>query len=212
MVKLYLAYDNTDTELGTFFVECANVVKDVINSADYNFVIEEITPGGGDVSKIAYFSKSIQHDMENPFILVAFMHGNENSFVLDGCEFITINTDNQALKKTYIYTIACSTAVSLGPALIRAGAYSYIGPDRDILMVNKHHGYFANCYTYALSQFLCGTASSHDSFRERRSNHLKQVDDLRKVDRLAASFLRNTLEPFVYLGQSKRIEDFHISD
>jgi len=211
MIKLYIAYDSEDVPLGKFFAECASAVKKGISSIQDNFSIEEITPAS-DSTKVAFFTNTIKHETYLPFILLAFMHGNENNFILDQCNFISTKNDNTSLQKTYIYTNACSSANELGPALIQTGAYTFIGPTRDVPMLHKHYDFFSNCHTYPLLQFLLGVESSFNSFRNRRAYHLDQVNKLRIVDRFAAGILRDQLEIFVCLGESKLIADFQVND
>jgi hypothetical protein len=79
---------------------------------------------------------------ENPPRLYIFGHGNDWVQTVDQCKYFLTDPAHNGLnldlvKDRYCHSLACLTAVTLGPAIVNAGAKGYFGYDEEFELVLK---------------------------------------------------------------------------
>lgn len=152
---VYIAYDNLDEKLGTYFEECANYCRDYFE--EY-IQIEPVLISGHQLNQVNIDIRLLERGHEY-FIFAAYSHGLEDSLISNNVPYLQSKENTHLFSGGLIYTNACLAAQELGPNLIENGAYAFVGY-KDTINVLQHNEQVKKiCQTadnYALILFLKG--------------------------------------------------------
>lgn len=193
MVKLIIAYDRRDVDLGGYFQSCYND----ISSYALNIGVNQIYSFDGTENHRTIITDLVQQLEAQPFIFVAFTHGREDAILFSSAPIVDME-NAYFFGGALIYTCACRVANDLGPAFEHHQCKAFIGYKKDSTLASlpKYDAIFMDCENYGIKQFLKGSLTIRESFNAMYNYFSDQVFDLYGENATAAAFLlenRNAL-------------------
>ncbi len=194
MVKLLIAYDKQDSDLGAYFQSCF----DDISGHALNNGINTIYSFDGTENHRTIITDLIQQLEAKPFIFLAFTHGREDAILFSSAPIVDIE-NSYFFGQSLIYTCACRVAKELGRALEHHQCKAFIGFEKDstLASVSKYDNIFMACENYGIKQFLEGGSSIRESFNAMYEYYSDQVYELYGINAAAAAFLLENRDSLV---------------
>jgi hypothetical protein len=170
MINLTILFDDTDPQLGQYFTDCFNDVKNVSFSS--NIKINSIN------SQNRIYINQIIKSLDN-LIFVGFTHGSCDCLGTEDGSSIFVNYDNAALfTNSCFYTTACSCGEELGKILVHKGCRVFIGYDDVVSVDDEFEEIFMNCENYAIKEFISTNKSWNEVLIEAKEYFTKEADIL----------------------------------
>lgn len=210
MIDLIFAFDETDTDLGTYFTLCKDDSIEIINSLEQNKTRFNIIELPANLCNRAYIDISLAPLQEIPFIWATFTHGDENSVSVAGAAFIAVGNDNSIFANSFFYTNSCLSGLNLGQDLIDHSCKVFIGyVDKVYKFENEYADISLNCDIVGLISFLTEDITAYEAYERIRQLYTQESRKLQNVggDILAASLLINTREALIFKGDKKAKSD-----
>ena len=169
MIKVIIAYDDNDEELGDYFEISYNDINDFLS----NVANIEVIPIRGLNCTESNVIDAIEDLEDEHFVFVGLSHGMETQLLTSNEVYVDISSLNH-FSNSLFYTTACSTAKELGNELISNGCLSFIGFINDSYATyeNYYHIY-TECENYCLKEFL----SSNNTIEESFDNMIELFDN-----------------------------------
>jgi len=194
MLNFFLAYSDTDAELGRYFSDCADDLKYFLLKNFPNANIHEINQ-----ERLCYPLFDLEVEKAAPAVVTAFSHGSAaNELSHDGQPYLK-KQNASSFKGTLFYTNACWAGRKLGHLLIEAGCLSFIGYDNVVFAVIGHYDKFRDCDNYGIKCFLQGD-STGTAFDKMKAFYTKKIDELYADDIVASSRLSRNRDSLVIIG------------
>jgi len=203
MIKVVIAVDEKDKQLGDYFASCKQYFIAAINSIDE--ISSEISEISARNCRKEYLDITLSHLKEVPFIMVAYMHGNEKQLIANGGVFLQVGNDNSYFKDTLFYTNSCSCGKYLGPDLIRYKCSAFIGYDQKVdVFLEDHREISIKCDNFGIIAFLTQNITAHEAYEQMHTNYSIEVNKMRSFGNiLGASVLVNARESLVFHGNKE---------
>jgi len=157
MVKLLVAYDNTDPELGFYFSSC---YQDICDHALLcgDFQISELNS----LHNATHLQSAIGDFQAMPFLFVAYTHGREDAIVLAENEIVHLQ-NAYFFGESFVYTCACRVGKELADSLLSHNCRAFIGFSNDswLLQADDYVATFRLCENYGIKIFMETKYSYH---------------------------------------------------
>jgi hypothetical protein len=212
MISVNIAFDDKDSELGTFFQECKQDLVDFLerrrvdNGDDYT--IDEIhTSRCNEV----YIQERISSVNSNNFLFVAFSHGDEDCLTASGTAYIHSDSNSHLFSNSFFYAVACSVGARLGQNLIERGCQVFIGYKEPFCILHQREHLAVNYANIGIKMFLSGH-SAEEAFRLIERFYTQEIDKLVGFnDIIAAGVLMGNRSALVLYGRNDlTINDFNV--
>lgn len=153
-------------------------------------------------------------DKTDPILIFLNGHGNSNQVTGNNLEVLLNAGDNEGLLRSRItYALSCSSAKSLGPKSILAGAISYIGYDEDFIfyydinsiskpLLDKTASLFLEPSTMIVNMLLKGhtTAEAHNKSKAMFLQNIQNLLNSASSDAYLIPWLLWDMQHQVCLG------------
>ncbi len=212
MINFVIAFDNKNSELGTYFEasheDIKNLLEEQQDSVNSCLGISTVT------CNMAYIDIEIAKLNQQPFIFIAYTHGLDNCLKCGGNPFISIDNCHH-FSNSLFYSTACLIGRKLAPELIKNGCKTFIGfkEESEVFQSDRYKQIFIECDNYAIKMFLTSNNSIGDSFDSMKRNYTNKIDYLHQIgeDPLFIGSLIANRESLIFLGdKSLKKEDFFI--
>jgi hypothetical protein len=213
MINFIVACDNNDIELGAYFTDCKEQLFGVLEEQKglINGSIHEMS---GNLCNSIYIDLKIPTYHPDPFVFIAYSHGNEIALCCRGNCYIEKNINAQHFRNSLFYTSACSVGKDLGPHLIEQGCLSFIGYESEInaYKKNERKDISKKCDNAGIIAFLSGDLTIYDSYKRMKNYYTQQIDKLEDIkDIMFAMDLIHARESLVCLGnENLKKEDLFV--
>jgi hypothetical protein len=212
MINFVVAFDNQNAELGQYFNDCKNDIVNIFDEQNGLVHYNEVpTPQCNE----AYIDVEIPQLNSDPFIFIAYTHGNDDGLMCNGGSFVSIDNCYHFINSLF-YSTACLIGKNLAPELVNKGCRAFIGfkEESEIFKNASYRQTFINCDNFALKMFITSDASVGESFDAMKNHYTKEIDRLTEFreDPIFISVLVANREALVCLGDRElRKEDFFVS-
>ena len=202
MIRVLIASDDNDVELGEYFRACKQDLLSVV-SAEIDsgklLTVEDIPSIN---CNVVYLNVKYTTFKKIPFLWVSFSHGNESSIRFNGSVFVSAGDDNSLFEDTLFYTNSCLSGKFLGPDLINQNCRTFIGYDQSVIAFkNENQKISLKCDTVGLILFLTEDVTAYDAFEHTKQYYTQQAEILLKYgDILSSGLLINAREDLVFHG------------
>lgn len=196
MNNLLVIYDNEDARMGNYFEGSHQNLNDKLSSLPHINLQSLNTE--------QCFSNPIEFHIStfagNPFIFIAYSHGNVDSISIGNSKYIH-SQNTYFFAETLFYSSCCLTAKELGGELRKQGCRVFIGYNTSITSVaDETDPYFQECENAFIYDFL----TTNNTIQESLRNMYKKYDEMRiflseNYDTLTAMTLENNLTAFEIL-------------
>lgn len=185
MINALIISDTKDAELGNFFQECKEKTELILDPERFN----KITIDGKVVFNILLPLKA-NNLKAKPYLFINYSHGSDDQLLQNGNEeYLSLNTNIDCLKNTFIYSFACKSGKILGKYLCdEAGSLCFIGYEQDIIIQEffSAREAFIECATFGLTAFVNG-ATTKNVYTSIKENYTKHIDEFYLKDMPTAS-------------------------
>jgi DNA-binding LacI/PurR family transcriptional regulator len=211
MLKILIAFDAQDADLGNYFTTC----KDDLLHHSNAHGIGEVICFDGKTGTTTTIIDHISNFEECPFIFVSYAHGREDAILLNAMPVIDLSTA-YFFGTSLFYACSCRAAVSLGKMLIEnANCRAFIGFTEDAMLasIERYDAIFMACDNYGIKHFLEGNSTLKESFEAMKAFYTEQLDDLYSINAVAASYLLDNRNALVLLPENSpcTLSDFYSS-
>ncbi len=200
MANTILAFDELDTLLGPFFLDCKKDLDTFFDSE--NIITDQIH------SKILNdLTIKLTTDKYTHFVFGAYSHGDINNLLKSAqTPFVSIALNGSSFENSFFYTFSCDSGKNLGKELIDQKCLCFIGYEKTIAIWTTYLVPFVECANYGLVQFFKGhdTYSVKDKMYEK---YTEKIDEVYKTDFLIASILKDNRDALVIHGGLINIKD-----
>ena len=174
MVKLLLAYDGADSQLGTYFSSCFSYLESHASVCG-NFEVRVLSEHHDETC----LQENITSFEGAPFLFVAYAHGRHDAIVHNGAPLVH-STNAYFFGKSLVYTCACSAGQELAGMLRAQGCRAFIGfsDDTNLLSTEAYDDVFRDCENYGLRMFMSGNKTIQESYQAMYKNYTEQFDEL----------------------------------
>jgi len=207
MINILLAYSDTDTKLGPYFVKCIEDLKAFLPSCRQEFQIEEIH---GAQLNDEYLETVVEKYRPQQFIFAAYSHGNELFLRHGSNDYIIVYENTHLFSNSLFYSNACLTGKRLGPDLINKGCLGFIGYS-DAVYSSLLFEIFCQCDNYGIKKFLEGERLG-TAYQQMKNNYTEQIDKIYAANAVLASLLRHSRDVLILLGDSDLTIEHFISE
>lgn len=207
MTKILIASDEADEKLGSYFKESQDDI--------YGFLEEKNLQG---VCQLIPSAKCTQDDIisltpENPFIFIAYTHGNSGALRCNGADFVSSQNSSNFVD-SFFYSTACLTGEKLAQQLIDDGCKAFIGYRKESMAFGSDHykTIFINCDNSGIKALLDGSNVTIESAYEKMKKYItQQIDRLINIkDVMVASELVDNREALICLGDKTLMKEAFI--
>jgi len=203
MINIIVAYDNTDTQLGTYFENCKKQLLSTLSKLNEHIIYEicEIT---GNNCNNNYINSLLPKYIPFPFIFIAYSHGNEQALYCGGSNYVEKNINTHLFLNSLFYTTACSAGKKLGDDLIAQGCSVFIGYKKEkyIFPEKAKQEISTLCDNAGIIEFLSNDITIFEAFKKMEDIYTQQIDNLINADDiLFVAHLVDAREALVFLGR-----------
>ena len=200
MINFVIAFDNQDATLGQYFEDCKN---DIVNFLEEQEHMEYFTIPSHRCN-VAYIDMTIPQNNPNPFVFIAYTHGDDGGLTCSG-DFFVFKDNCLHFSNSLFYSTACLIGKRLAPALIKSGCKTFVGFNEEIRVLHEKPSYrdiFIKCDNFALKMFLTSEATVGQAFQAMKNNYTNKIDRADELgeDFVFISFLRESRDALVCLG------------
>jgi hypothetical protein len=212
MINFIVAYDNQDVNLGTYFEDCKNQLLDVAQGSGLiNGTVREIlTNHCNDVA----FGMIMPTYRPNPFVFVAYSHGNEKALCCQNNNYIEKDVNAHYFENSLFYTTACSVGKELGLHLIDKGCLAFVGYKSEIYVYKQDEKkqISRNCDNAGIIAFLSENITILEAYTKMKNYYTQEIDRLTNLkDMLFAGELVVARDSLIYFGNGNlKKEDLFI--
>ncbi len=174
MIKLLLAYDGADPQLGSYFSSCFSDLESHALVCG-NFEIYALSEHHDE----AHLQENIASFQGTPFLFAAYTHGKRDAIVYNGVPLVH-TTNAYFFGESLVYTCACSAGQELAGILRAQGCRAFIGFSADTILLSTeaHDDVFRDCENYGLKVFMSGSKTIKESYQAMYENYTKRFDEL----------------------------------
>jgi len=212
MIKIVVAYDDNDSELGDYFEESYKNLLQAIHASNET----PTTVLRGLECNEANVNNAVNPLKANPFLFVGLSHGDETgNYLLT--ENNTYVSPNNAVNFTnsFFYTTGCNSGLDLGENLLQYDCKVFVGyTDNSKAPLNEdYNSIFIDCELYALKQFLSSDLTINELFNEMLSYTQTQIDWLFAKDEIVEAMdLQSNKDCMMIFGDgSLRNQNFELN-
>jgi len=169
-----LAFDNQDENLGVYFSECADEIRNVIPPKLLKTLIEI----SGEALNIVNIDTRLSQINNAGFIFCAYSHGTITSLNSRKIAYLKSEENIHNLKNSFTYTNACLAGYKLGPEIIEKGGRAFLGykEEVDVIILDEQHKKISiRCDNYALILFL-NNYSVKEAWVSAKEHYNNQID------------------------------------
>ncbi len=191
MINTFLAIDDLDEKLGSFYTEC---LTDLQSIAENNSTLIAIRSNNLNDLHI-----SLAIPQTENVIFLAYSHGSANELLANGVTpYISDTLNTNLFKGSFFYTCSCSTAKKLGHTLIENECASYIGYKEEFTIWDYNRPPFVECANLGYKLFLSGhnISSIQSIMKEKYDEHIDNYTN----DFFGAACLLSNKNALVALG------------
>lgn len=197
MIDFVLVYDDEDPELGHYFKSCAEDVIQLLKNKDFNIILARAS------NLNAAFIDLKLSVLNKRFIFAAFSHGTDSALAKkEGVPYLNKETDASMFSGAFLYTIACHAGKDLGKRLNAKGCIFW-GYSREVDVLLPYKPLFKACDLFGLKVFLKGKTIDY-AFDRAVRKYNSAIDNLKKIDIIAASCLMRNRDAMVRYGGDKK--------
>lgn len=200
-MNVLICCDEEDPTVGHFVELCAEQAHEIVD--DIGIDVERLNSAQLSASSI---SKIANQNGDVPFICAAFSHGSDDALLCNSSDYISTIVNQNAFKNVFFYTWACSTANSLGKALIDLECTTYIGYLEPVSTPSPGDtaiDIFVECAISGLRVFWEEEFTALDSFNFMLDTFDEKINVLSQEDPIAAGYLQKHLVALAILGNEK---------
>jgi len=203
MINILVAFDNKDAKLGNYFGDCKNQFLGVVkeNYTPTNYKLKEIP---SIYCNNVYIENLISQIQPNPFIFIAYSHGNEKALYCDGNYYVKCDVNTHYFANSIFYTSACSAGKGLGEELISKGCLAFIGYITDTrcdFIEDSKKQTSRNCDNAGVITFLSEDITIFDAYNKMKNYYKQEIDKYYSFnDPLFAGTLVEAMEALIFLG------------
>ena len=205
MIHLLLIYDDTDSQLGLYFLKCANDLKDFLYRQKRTYILEELHEKQLHDESLPDIIEKYQAQR---FIVAAYSHGSESK--LKGYadnDYIILYENTHLFKDSLFYSNACRSGKLIAQDMMKHGCLGFIGY-KEAIYASLHFDDFYQCDNYGIKQFFEGDTLSK-AYQGMKKNYTDRIDLLYNSDFVLASLLRQSRDALIMLGNPDLIiQDF----
>lgn len=205
MIDLILAFDDNDSELGEYFYDGSQDILSTVSNIS-SVTLHSIDGLNCTKENISSKALSLNH---KAFIFVGLCHGNKKELVANEV-FVDFNNSFHFVNSLF-YSVACSSAHSLGKKVIADSGKCYIGYKNDSLATyDSFNNIYIECENFALNEFLKTEKTIGQTFNEMKVFFEDKIIQLYHQDEiLVAMELENNLDSLSINGdQNLTRKDF----
>jgi len=214
MINIFVAYDKQDAHLGGYFESCKNQLFGVLAEHDELFY-ENVHEISGHQCNHVYIDLTIPLYNVNPFIFIAYSHGDEKSLFCEKNSYVEKDVNAHLFTNSLFYTTACSAGKELGRHLVEQGCLTFVGYEKTINKYQKDDKkeISINCDNFGIIAFLLKDITIFEAYFLMKKNYTQQIDRLNNVkDILFAADLVEARDALVCLGDKNlKKEDLFLS-
>jgi hypothetical protein len=202
MINFIIAYDNNDAALGTYFEDCKNQLLGVLREQN-GLVNDKVREISGNQCNNAHIDMLISQYQLNPFIFIAYSHGNEKALCCGNNYYVEKDVNAHYFVNSLFYTTACSVGKELGAHLIKNGCLAFVGYKNEIhaYKQNDKKEISKNCDNAGIIAFLSDDITISEAYMKMKNYYTQQIDRLNDVrDMLFAGDLVKARESLICLG------------
>lgn len=205
MIRILLAFDNIDFDLGQYFDSCRTDLIAIIDAENIDNIKIQYSELDSYKCNSAYVLDAHENLSDLPFIMVAYMHGNKKAISANGGHFVIAGEDNNFYKNTFFYTNSCSSAKFLGPDLVKQGCYAFIGySEATVAFKDDRSDVSLKCDNSGLLLFLTQDITAFEAYNGMKQYYTQQSDRLFSIgDILASGLLINAREALTFEGDKE---------
>ncbi|MDR2038698.1 MAG: hypothetical protein LBQ60_12310 [Bacteroidales bacterium] len=214
MINFIIVSDDRDDNLGVYFNDCKNQILGLLEELKESLEgsINEIS---GNQCNSAYIDLKVPTYHPNPFIFIAYSHGNEYALCSQEDNYVEKGANTQHFTNSLFYTTACSAGKELGPHLVEQGCLAFVGYENEINAYKKDEQkeISKNCDNAGIVSFLSEDITIYESYKRMKNYYTQQIDRLEDVkDMMFAMNLIQARESLVCLGDKNlKKEDFFVA-
>ena len=205
MKNLVVIYDDLDTNNGEYFKASQEHLSHKLSGlADLN--IQAFNTEQCLANPIDHYTSEFA---EQPFVFVAYAHGNESAIYIDKNAYIHLGNAYFFAGKIF-YACGCLSAKELGQRLIAENCRVFLGYNAKISSANpESEPIFQECENAFLANFLTTSDTIQDcrAFMYRKYNEMR-AHFISEYNTFAASILEDNLNAFLLLCKE---EDYNLS-
>jgi hypothetical protein len=215
MINLIIAYDDKDLDLGTYFKDCKKQLLSILEEQNdpLKYKLNEIS---SDYCNNVYINSLMPQHMSNPFIFIAYSHGNEKALCCGNSCYIEKNVNTHYFKNSLFYTTACSTGKELGEDLINKGCLAFIGYKTEAIafLEGSMKEISIKCDNAGITEYLSNDITIFEAFKKMKDCYTQQIDRVLNDNKLAlfAATLVEARDSLVFFGKNElKKEDMFFS-
>ena len=202
MINITIAFDEKDTKLGKYFEDCKNQLINVLieNYTSTDYTLNEIPSMR---CNNVYIDTLISDIKPNPFIFIAYSHGDEKALYCNSNYYIKCDVNTHYFANTIFYTTACLAGKELGENLIANGCLAFVGYNNVtyVFMENSKKEISRNCDNIGIISFLSEDITIFEAFKKMKNYYEQQIDKYNLLkDPIFAGNLVEAREALVFIG------------
>jgi hypothetical protein len=213
MINFIIAYDNQDANLGQYFGDCKNQLLEVLREQD-GLVNGEVYEIFGNKCNNAYIDMLIPQYQPNPFIFVAYSHGNERALCCGNNNYVEKDVNAHHFVNSLFYTTACSVGKELGAHLVENGCLAFVGYDDTVsaYRLTEKKDISEKCDNAGIIEFLSADITIWEAYMRMRNYYTLQINKFENLeDMIFAGDLVEARDALVCLGDKNlKKEDLFI--
>jgi hypothetical protein len=204
MINIIVAYDDKNANLGTYFEDCRNQLLSIIEEQKKSINYNQHELSSNHCNNV-YIDILMPQYKPNPFIFIAYSHGNEQALHCENEYYIKKDVNTHHFANSLFYTTACSTGKELGDDLIDKGCLAFIGYRSNTVAFTEssRKEISRNCDNAGIIAFLSDDITIFEAFEKMKNFYAQEINRLNGVkDVLFAGHLVEAMESLVFLGKS----------
>lgn len=192
MIRILLACDDEDPDMGIYFSACADHIKTESSSLQPH--IREIRSRG---LTIPYIDATIEALNGTKFLCIVYSHGDRKRFIAR--ETFIVEGGTEKFSKSIFYTFSCHTGNDIGVDIVKRGCSLFWGYTSEATIVLGYLDIFVCCANFGLLELFKGK-SAGDAYLAMKGNYTKTIDDLYETEFIVASALMQNRDGMILLG------------
>lgn len=210
MIKILIAFDDQDSDLGVFFTSCKD---DLVQHANY-CGIDDIVCFDGNSATHNLLPDQISSLDEAPFIFISYTHGQTDAILLNSIPIVNLSSA-YFFGSSLFYACACKSGDELGKHLVEnENCHAFIGFKDDAMLgsVEDYDSVFMECENFGIKHFLNGQTTIKESFEAMKEFYTEKIDELTyTAGALTAGYLLDNRNALILLPEDSqcRLSDFY---
>jgi hypothetical protein len=176
MINLLVTYDNQDFELGEYFTQSYNMLKERIINSNISFFNLD-----GENCTEAMINYHTEAFIPNQFIFIGLSHGTYEELNTSS-DFYVSKSNSHNFSNSFFYTSACSCSAILGKLLIDKGCLAFIGYDDEIHVLPDYYHEFIECENHGIIEFINTSKTIGEVYKEMHQKYDLAIERLANGD------------------------------